>query len=306
MSLAAAAVSARRWRILLLVVAWVLALGACGRHAAPSGGPLAPTFSDVAYASTSAQQRLDLFLPRHAGRPAPLVIWIHGGGWRAGDKSALTDSLYGSSASPRARIDCHDIVQVQVPDVVRLTAKGYAVAGLNYRTDHDPVAAVSDAKAAVRFLRANAARYHLDPHRFAAWGNSAGGYSAIMLGLTGGQNTVFDDPSLGNPGVSSAVQAVVDWFGAADLSDIPGNLGAAESPFTYIAPGRSLPPFMIAHGDADCIVPLQHSRNLHDALTRAGASATLTVLPGAGHEDPAFMRTQSTPTIAFLDHTFAH
>jgi dipeptidyl aminopeptidase/acylaminoacyl peptidase len=61
---------------------------------------------------------------------------------------------------------------------------------------------------------------------------------------------------------------------------------------------------MIAHGDADCIVPAQQSRHLHDALTKAGDSATLTILPGANHEDPAFMRTQLVPTVAFLDRTF--
>jgi acetyl esterase/lipase len=256
----------------------------------------------VAYAGTSPQQRLDVYLPVRSARPAPLVIWIHGGGWRTGDKSSIAER-YDPSMSPPKPTSCTDIVQVQVPDVAALNARGYAVAAVNYRLERDPVPALQDAKAAVRFLRANASRYDLDPQRFAAWGDSAGGYSAIMLGVTGGRNTVFDDPALGNPAVPATVQAVVDWFGPTDFSSIPGHLGKADSPFTYIAAGRSLPPFRIANGDADCIVPPQQSRQLFDALTKVGAVATLTVLPGAGHEDPAFMRTQLAPTVAFLDRT---
>jgi acetyl esterase/lipase len=306
----------RRWHPVLAAVAMVLALGACTTPAsAPNGAPptsssppvpggtLTATVSDLAYAHASFEERLDLYLPPRASRPAALVIWIHGGGWRNGDKSALA-TVPDLSASPPPRTNCRDIVEVQVPDVVALNAKGYAVAGIDYRIDHDPVAAVQDAKAAVRFLRANAARYRLDPNRFAVWGNSAGGYSAIMLGLTAARHTVFDNPALGNPDVSSAVQAVVDWFGAADLSDLPGNNDQTESPFTYLSPGRPpLPPFRIAQGDADCVVVPEHSRHLHDALIAAGGVATLTILSGAGHEDPAFMRTQSAPTLAFLDQT---
>lgn len=302
--------AARRWPV-VLSVALLLALGACtGPAPAPAptssaapgpGQPIVPTDPDVAYATASSEERLDLYLPA-TGRPAPLVIWLHGGGWRSGDKTALA-TVPDLARTPLPRTSCNDITEVQVPDVVALNAKGYAVAGVDYQIDHDPVAAVQDAKAAVRFLRANAARYHLDPNRFAAWGNSAGGYSAIMLGLTADQHTVFDNPALGNPTVSTAVQAVVDWYGAADLSDLPGNNGPAENPFTYITPGRKVPPFLIAQGDADCVVPLQHSQHLHDALVAAGASATLNVLHGAGHEDPAFMRTQWAPTMAFLDRT---
>jgi acetyl esterase/lipase len=195
---------------------------------------------------------------------------------------------------------------VQVPDLAELLAKGYAVAAVNYRLNHQPVAAAQDAKAAVRFLRANAQHFRLDPNRFAAWGDSAGGYSAIILGVTAGRPTIFDDPRLGNAGVSAAVQAVVDDFGASELPDMPGPYVAGEDPFPYIASAKpgSIPPFRIAHGDKDCVVPLQHSRDLLAALTKAGATATLTVLPGATHEDPAFMRTQWEPTFLFLDRVF--
>jgi acetyl esterase/lipase len=294
--------------VLPLVIAAAVALGGCTASSpseADSAKPVATaarTLYDLAYAGASPQQQLDLYLPARAANPAPLVIWVHGGGWHTGDKSSI-GARYDPSASPPTPTNCTDIVQVQVPDVVALTAKGYAVASVNYRLDRDPVAAVKDAKAAVRFLRANAAGYHLDPDRFAAWGDSAGGYTVIMLGVTGGQHTVFDDPTLGNPEVSSAVRAVVDWFGPTEASNMPGNVGTAESPYTYIVAGRSLPAFRIAHGDADCIVPARQSRLLYAALTKAGGVATLTILPGAHHEDPAFMRTQLTPTVAFLDQT---
>ena len=129
--------------------------------------------------------------------------------------------------------------------------------------------------------------------------------SALILAVTAGRRTVFDDPRLGHAGVSAAVQAVVDDFGASELADMPGPF-PGQDPFPYIASAKpgSIPPFRIAHGDADCVVPVQHSRDLLAALTKAGAAATLTVLPGAGHEDPAFMRTQWEPTLAFLDRVF--
>lgn len=295
-----------------LAVALALILGACqssssgsSRSAtASSSGFSTQSLSDLTYATKSSAEQLDLRLPTRAqARPVPVVIWFHGGGWRVGDKSQIADS-YDPAVVPPKPTRCDQVVQVQVPDAAALQASGYAVASVNYRLTQDPIAAVQDAKAAVRYLRANAARYHLDPQRFAAWGDSAGGYTVIMLGVTGSRHTLFDDPALGNPNVSSTVQAVVDWFGPTDSSQIPGQLGSEASPFTYITAGSALPPFKIANGDADCVVPAASSRRLYTALTSVGSVATLTILPGARHEDPAFMRTQLKPTLAFLNQTF--
>ncbi|TQS40128.1 prolyl oligopeptidase family serine peptidase [Cryptosporangium phraense] len=122
-----------------------------------------------------------------------------------------------------------------------------------------------------------------------------------MVGLTGGVRSVYNAPSLGNAGVSAGVRAVVDWFGPTDFSSIPGRHDRPETPFTYVEPGRTYPAFSIANGSVDCVVPVWQSQRLASALTKVGASVTLTVLPGARHEDPAFMRTQLTPTTAFLD-----
>jgi acetyl esterase/lipase len=322
MSVFASPAAARRRARAALAAAAVLLAGACsspvaspaaqGTDAAstsasalPTAGPSASTLPDLLYAALDPAEQLDLYLPAAGAHPAPLLIWIHGGGWHTGDKSQIT-GFAGPSVKAPPPGPCRDIVEVQVPDLAELLAKGYAVAAVNYRLTQDPVVAAQDAKAAVRFLRANAQRFRLDPDRFAAWGDSAGGYSALILAVTAGRHTIFDDPRLDNAGVSAAVQAVVDDFGASELTDLPGAHTAAEDPFPYIASAKpgSIPPFRIAHGDADCVVPVQHSRDLLAALTKAGAAATLTVLPGAGHEDPAFMRTQWEPTLAFLDRVF--
>ena len=295
-------------RFVVLIVA-ALGLGGCSSGSsseadlttAPAEGAPSPQL-DVAYADTAPEQRLDLYQPAPADKPAPLVIYIHGGAWRTGDKGIVT--AVDPSATPPKPASCTDIVEIQVPDVKALNDKGYAVASINYRLDGNPVHALEDAKAAVRFLRAEASDYHIDPERFAAWGDSAGGYTAIMLGVTSGQTTDFDDPALGNPDVSSDVQAVVDWFGPTDDFGPYAKMGAKESPYTYIASAQSLPPFSIAHGDADCSVSLQQSRHLKEALTKAGGTASLSVLPGAFHEDPAFMRTERPRTVDFLDDTF--
>jgi len=318
MSVFAFPAAARRGARAALAAAAVLLAGACSSPAASPAAhgtdaasisatarPAASTLSDLPYAALDPAEQLDLYLPAAGARPAPLLIWIHGGGWRTGDKSQIT-GFAGPSVKAPPPGPCRDIVEVQVPDLAELLAKGYAVAAVNYRLTRDPVAAAQDAKAAVRFLRANAQRFRLDPGRFAAWGDSAGGYSALILAVTADRRTVFDDPRLGHADVSAAVQAVVDDFGASELTDLPGSRTAAEDPLPYIASAKpgSIPPFRIAHGNADCVVPVQHSRDLLAALTKAGATATLTVLPGAGHEDPAFMRTQWEPTLAFLDRVF--
>jgi acetyl esterase/lipase len=193
--------------------------------------------------------------------------------------------------------------QIQVPDVALLTQRGYAVVSLNYRLGAflltDVGDAVRDAKAAVRFLRANASKYSLDPERFAAWGNSMGGYLAAMVGSTGDQPSKFDDRSLGNAGVPSSLRAVVVWYGAEDRFPDP-RLQIAHS----LPTAKTLPSFLIANGDADPVISPDQARRLNEALLLAGAHSELTILHGAGHEDPAFMATQMAPTFAFLDKVF--
>ena len=263
--------------------------------------PIEPTFSDLAYATQSPSQKLDLYLPVVKNGPAPLVIWIHGGGFRVGDKHSMPRRNFGPAPKPKGPDGPY---QIQVPDVAALTREGYAVVSLNYRLLRRPGdrfvdfarPAVQDGKAAVRFLRANAALYGLDPGKFVVWGNSAGGFIAAMLAATGDDPTIFDDPTLGSTDVSGSVQAAVIWYGAIEVDDL--------SIAHYISAAKIIPPILIANGDADTSVPVVEAIRLNDELLKKGAKSTLTILSGAGHEDPAFMATQMLPTFKFLDAAF--
>ncbi len=265
-------------------------LAGCG------GSSLTPTYKDVAYVDSAGTQKLDLYVPTGAG-PFPVVVNIHGGGFKLGDKS-MVDQALGK----------------------RLLDAGYAIASIDYRLSGEAQfpAAVLDAKAAVRFLRANAAQYKLNPDKIAAFGQSAGGNLASMLG-TSGDVAEFDDPSLGNAGVSSRVQAVINWFGPTDFGQMDAQakaqgcsasdqkhneadsfesvyLGAAvpavpelvqkANPITYISSDD--PPFLIQKGDQDCTVPVENTKMLADALTAAGLDVQYDLLVGVGHGDGWF------------------
>jgi acetyl esterase/lipase len=239
---------------------------------------------DVAYVDAGHErQKLDLFIPPGSTNPVPVIIWVHGGGWMGGSKE-------------------------QCPALAFLK-DGYAVASINYRLSQHAVfpAQIEDCKAAVRWLRAHAKEYNLDPNAFAAWGASAGGHLVALLG-TAGDVTKFDVGA--NPGVSSAVQVVVDFFGPTDFSlmakqsaansainhDAPDapeakliggpvqdnkDKVAAANPITYVTPNDS--PFLIMHGDKDNLVPYQQSEILRDALQKTGVPVTFKIIPGAGH-----------------------
>ncbi len=246
------------------------------------------TFSNLIYVNTGTHQLcLDLFLPDEQG-PFPLIIWIHGGAFRAGSKE-----------NPRAK---------------RMVQRGYALASINYRLSQAATfpAQIHDCKAAVRWLRAHAGAYDLDAKRFGVWGGSAGGYLAAMLGVT--YNIVELEGGLGNDDVSSRVQAVCDWFGPSDflrMNDVPGvmdhnapdspesqligatiqehpELVAKANPITYIEQQDvcDIPPFLIMHGGDDLTVIPNQSELLHDALVKAGADITLVILGGLGHGFP--------------------
>jgi acetyl esterase/lipase len=269
----------------------------------------------VPYAEASPSQTLDLYLPAGAGSPAPLVVLIHGGAFAMGDSSM-------ESQKAQALVD-----------------EGFAVASINYRLSGEALfpAGAQDAKAAVRFLRANADEYGIDPDRIGAWGSSAGGWLASMLGVTGDQETVFDDPALGNPDVSSGVQAVVSWFGPTDFATMDEQSadviacagqaqvhGAADSPESrwlggaladvpevtaqtdlgsYVAGAAAVPAFYFAHGDSDCNVPDGQSRELAAVLAKAGIDQTVTIVEGAGHADRLIDEEQLEASIAFLQET---
>ena len=259
----------------------------------PANLSVTPTHQDVAYTLTEGTQKLNLYLPAGDG-PFPVVLNIHGGGFKFGDRSMV------SAALGQALLDA-----------------GYAIASVDYRLSGEATfpSAVQDVKAAVRFLRANAAAYKLNPDKIGAFGFSAGGNLASLLGTTG-DVAEFDDPALGNEGVSSRVQAVVDWYGPTDFSQMDAQakaqgcgtsdqkhgaadsfeslyLGAAVSespelaqkanPITYITPDDS--PFLLQKGDQDCTVPVGQSQLLADALQAAALDVQFDLLSGVGHGD---------------------
>jgi acetyl esterase/lipase len=250
--------------------------------------------ADIEYACVGADRplRLDLYLPRQrsANQRLPLVIWVHGGAWLEGNKFP----------TPAAA----------------LATRGYAVASVGYRFSQEALfpAQIADCKAAVRFLRANANRYRLDPDRFGAWGPSAGGHLVALLG-TADHVREWDQQVGGNPDVSSRVQAVCDWFGPTDLTKMAAQAppdgridhdapdapearliggpvqqnkekAARANPITYVT--KNAPPFLIQHGDRDTIVPFGQSELLHEALKKAGVPVTFERVAGAGHGGPAF------------------
>lgn len=236
---------------------------------------------DLAYGAEHGRQRLDLYLPPgevEGGRP--LIIWIHGGGWMTGDKAQCL-------ALPFLR-------------------QGFAVASINYRlSQHAPwPAQIADCHLAVGWLRERAAEFNLDPQRFGAFGASAGGHLSALLGLTSGPPDAgsAELPATGRP----AVQAVCNVFGPSDLSlyigqdgDAPGMVrrlfgGRMEEqparlagPLHYARAGAA--PMLHVHGDADRLVPIEHSRLLDEALRGAGADSRLIEIEGGGHGGVEFL-----------------
>ncbi|RYE00674.1 MAG: alpha/beta hydrolase, partial [Sphingobacteriaceae bacterium] len=230
-------------------------------------------FLDIAYANKSAAEKLDIYLPDEGKGPFPVIVSIHGGAFAFGDKA-----------------------DGQVNPMLEGLKRGYVVVSLNYRMSGEAKfpAPVQDVKAAIRFIRANAGKYHLNPDKIAAWGGSAGGNLASMLGTTGDVKD-FDDASLGNAATDSKVQAVVDWFGPIQFDQMDAqfketgngqpNHGAADSPESRLlgAPvstsaelvkraspasyiSKNDPPFFIEVGTKDPMVPTQQSKNFYAEL----------------------------------------
>ncbi len=237
---------------------------------------------DIVYSVADTNQiKLDLYYQPGTERPLPLIIWIHGGAWRGGDKRSARFAR-------------------------ELLGEGYAVASINYRLSGTAIfpAQIIDCKAAVRWLRAYADDYNLDPRRFAAWGGSAGAHLAALLGTA-------EDKADWEHGdfleYSSRVQAVVDWYGPTDFSrmdDVPGNMihlaedspessliGAAvkdhpelvayANPISYVSINN--PPFQILHGKDDLTVLPNQSVLLNEAFQKIGLNPDFALLDSTGH-----------------------
>jgi acetyl esterase/lipase len=257
--------------------------------------------ADIVYGKAGERElHLDLVRPeKEPTKPLPVIAFIHGGGWRNGNKRG------------------------GVGNVAALVATGnYIGVSIEYRLTGEAIwpAQINDCKAAIRWLRANAATYHIDPDRIAVWGGSAGGHLVSLLGTSG---DVADlEGNNGNSGYSSRVNAVVDYCGPSDLlafidSEVmqkpdsplallfggPVQEHKAEakqaSPVTYVTSDD--PSFLVVHGTVDPLVPLAQAETLTTALKKAGVPVTFIRMEGGGH---SIRGPEITARVhAFLDKT---
>lgn len=252
---------------------------------------------NIEYSNVGAKMEMDIVRPKNQTGAAPAVLLIHGGGFRRGTRQSY-------------------LVQA-----ARLAERGYVAATASYRLAprHQFPASVEDAKAAVRFLRANAAKYGIDPDRIGAWGGSAGGHLVLMLGLTG---DVAEFEGTGpNREFSSKVQCVINYYGPTDFTQsYSKSVDAAEvlplwlgghldqnrklhqkaSPLNWVTPNAA--PILSLHGTKDAYVAYEHSAMLTDRLLNAGAEAEFESFSGAGHGfKGADAERAETLSFAFLD-----
>lgn len=271
-------------------------------------------FLDIPYAVLSPAQKLDIYLPDEGEGPFPVILSIHGGAFMGCDKS-----------------------DAQVTPMLEGLKRNYAVVAVNYRLSWEALfpALVQDAKAAVRWVRANARHYHFDPKRIAAWGGSAGGYQSSMLGTSAGIPEL-EDLSLGNPDQPCNIQAVVSWYGPTDflkmdeyltasgmlpppgfrhsepnspeslllgqrITEVPDMVKAAN-PETYLR--LDAPPFLLQHGVKDPVVPVQHSVEFAAKIEKVcGAGhVELDLIDDAEHADLQFETPKNVKRVLdFLD-----
>lgn len=232
--------------------------------------------------------KMDIIFPREAAKPVPGIVWICGGGWL--EMSTCAHLAY----------------------LTELARCGFVVASVQYRTSNEAKfpAQLMDVKAAIRYLRAHAARYHLDPGRMGVMGESAGGHLTAMAALTG-KEKAFDQGDYLE--YSSEVQAACPWYVPTDVTkmpvDIPRDMQAAPEslligmnaalhmeealkacPVSYVT--EDAPPILILHGMNDHTVPFQQGEILHDALEAKGNDVTLLAIEEADHADRQFFQRQ--------------
>ncbi len=248
------------------------------------------TLEDVVFAKVGSRElHMTIVQPKDTStKTHPCVVWIHGGGWRAGTYKQNRAAW--------------------------LAERDYVVASVEYRLSQDATfpAQAYDCKAAIRFLRAHAKEYGIDPSRIGVWGSSAGGHLVALLGTTGGAEEL--EGNEGNPGESSNVQAVCDFYGPTDLTVSAGwtpkmvesllggspknkpDVARLASPVKFVDPKD--PPFLIVHGEIDKTVPISQSEELYDLLRKAGVDATLVRVKNAAH---SLKGTNIKPTLREID-----
>jgi acetyl esterase/lipase/enterochelin esterase-like enzyme len=259
---------------------------------------------DVEYAYTCGRSlKLDILYPKDKRKEKlPSVVYIHGGGWLAGDNKGTQNIV--------------------------LAQQGYFTISIEYRLSGEAVfpAQIEDCKAAVRWLRAHAEEFNIDPERIGVWGHSAGGHLSALMGTSAGAGIL--EGTGGWVGYDSSVQAVVDFFGPTDFTMWPGRmhdkmcpearlLGGAicdnmakammANPIAYIRQNTGrIPPFLIFHGENDPVVPISQSELLYEALKNANADVSFVCVKNGGHgfkeqdTEPSLTEIQEM-TIAFFN-----
>ena len=250
----------------------------------PSLEGMARLVRDVVYSTAGGQElKMTLMVPWNQKVSRPLVVFVQGSAWTRPD------------------------VNFEIPQLSQLARMGYVVATIDHRSaaeGHPFPAYLQDTKTAIRFLRAHAAEYGIDPSRVCIYGTSSGGNTALLVGLTG------DDPQFKTGEYaqqSDSVQLVVACFGPANLKHMialtsqmdseskhlmlglaggkdPHRIMEAMSPVNYVLPGKAYPPFFLLHGDADKLVPYEQSLEMLQTLQAAGVDARMARVHGAPHE----------------------
>lgn len=272
-----------------LTVGWLLATAGVGL--AQQKGGLLPAVrekvvveTDVEYGKAGERSlKLDVVRPQaDSNKPRPAVVWIHGGGWQGGNKASGLGRLGGLAASG-------DFV-------------GFSV---GYRLTDETAwpGQIHDCKAAIRWIRANAKKYGVDPEKIAVWGSSAGGHLVSMLGTSGDVKEL--EGTNGSPDASSRVTCVVDFCGPSDFlafaesapnesrsgGPVQKLLGGPlhekkevakqASPVTFVSADD--PPFLIVHGTDDRTVPINQAERLNEKLKADGVNVTFVKIIGGGH-----------------------
>jgi acetyl esterase/lipase len=265
-------------RFISLLALLVLPLGVVLLRAQPARSPV-PSEHDLEFGKGGdIELKLDLARPAQGDGPFPAVVCVHGGSWKGGKRQDLARTI----------------------EV--LAQHGYVAAAIDYRLSKQASfpAPLEDCKAAVRWLRANAKTYKINPDRIGAVGFSAGGHLVCLLGTTRKADGL--EGKGGNADQSSQVQAVVSFFGPTDFTkktwpddlekstlapmvggryaDNP-DLYKKASPITYVT--KEAPPFLFFHGTEDWVVAIRHSRVLAEKLEAAGVSAQVITVEGEGH-----------------------
>jgi len=302
-SLGATPLLCPKWALTFLFVCfavWVMATEAAAQ-APKSAYAQEPTFANVPYVPDGGvRQQLDIYLPANYQEveKLPVLVWIHGGSWQSGSKNDMKLIL--------------SLMPLMMGGKKNFVGQGYACVSINYRYIQQAAfpAQIEDCKAAIRWLRANAETYNLDPDRIGVWGVSAGGHLAAVLGTSSHKKEFEVGENLDQ---SSAVQAVCDIFGPTDFivmfdeptPDLIELLGGRDidalarlalggpisenrellvlmGPISHIT--KECPPFLIIHGSEDKIVPVSQSTRFYDALQKAGVESEIVIKEGAGHD----------------------